>query len=278
MLTDFMACDLGGTRTKVGLFNGFSWQVEVFPTAPTKEGWRYQLSQFYKQYQPAHWGLALPGLIDPKTGDWLRASVFNRHSWSRAELEYWLEEALPKPAIITTDMNATAWAVFGKTSGTLLQLSTGTGVRVIENGVILIDPKTPSMGLLASSRGRQVTHRGQTKSFEEWLSLRGVRSRAGRQGKILALLEEMEEIDLYLSVLKEWLRLLEGSSPYPQPIYLSGGCALGLRAKIAASLQKEGIEVRFVDNAEKIGLQGIYQAYIRGLRKESLYRRQMPVS
>jgi len=152
---DILACDVGGTRIRLGLVREGQLLAEKEIDAEAKLGLASALKRIAKIVPPlcrkagvppralGGFGLAFPGLIEPRTGKILSTPAGKFDDAKNLNVPQMIGQRLGLPARVCNDANAAlagewhAGAARGCRSAVMMTLGTGIGTSAIIDGVPL---------------------------------------------------------------------------------------------------------------------------------------------
>ncbi|NJR65108.1 MAG: ROK family protein [Leptolyngbyaceae cyanobacterium CRU_2_3] len=197
---EVIGIDLGGSAIKMGRFDwkGKCLQALTVPTPQPAypETVLDTLVEAIAQLDPAHKsvaiGLGTPGPADA-SGRIARIAI-NLEGWHDIPLADWLESKTGKPTVLANDANCAGlgeyWLGAGKLFRHVIVLTLGTGV----GGAIILDGKlfvghegaAGELGLITLNPEGPECNSGNNGSLEQYVSVRAIRRRTGREPHELA--------------------------------------------------------------------------------------------
>lgn len=150
-----LACDVGGTRIKLGLVRGARLLAQSEIDAEANKGLASALKRIAKVVRPlcrkagieaqalGGFGLSFPGIIEPRTGKILSTPAGKFDDAKNLKVPQIVERLLGVPTRICNDANAALageWhfgAARGSRSAVMMTLGTGIGASAIIDGVPL---------------------------------------------------------------------------------------------------------------------------------------------
>jgi glucokinase len=150
-----LACDVGGTRIKLGVVRGARLRAQIEIDAEPEKGFAVALRRIAKQIpalcrtagvEPKSlggFGLSFPGVIEPRTEKILSTPAGKFDDANQLDVPKLVEKFLGLPARVCNDANAALlgeWrfgAARGCRSAVLMTLGTGIGASAIIDGVPL---------------------------------------------------------------------------------------------------------------------------------------------
>ena len=256
-------CDLGGTRAKYGYLDG-SLSCSVYRTPKTFEVWLDQLASFADGRQQEGLCLGAPGLVAPDGSSWIRPDIFFAGPLSFADLSAKLSPF--KLRLLASDCTASAVGLMPESSGVCITVSTGLGIRLVEEGVALLDPERENLMALSYLRNLEFRQGGESRSFLQWLGWREMQKwlppeLVGLSYRQLGCSGHPALLDCSAAYL-QLLSLVLSMVPSHYPVWLAGGGSLALKHILSPFLREPSLDgCRFAPQAESIGIEGLLSLY-----------------
>jgi predicted NBD/HSP70 family sugar kinase len=250
----FLALDLGGTRLKVGVHNGWWDAVQALPTPDSLPELIATVNMLVKRHQPDSWGMTIPGRISTDHKTWLRAKLpFALPATSFDEVASWFK--FP-PAVLVSDTTALAYGILEAT-GCCVQISTGIGARSFNEEKLLYGEDGQPLGSATSSVVWQ-DQEGRSADYRTWLGHTNMQSLLPMSLRGIEWRKLAPELpDCHLLAARQYVQdVLRDTGQ--RHVVLAGGGAVALQPRLTPLLRAAGISHHFEEDTILPGLRGLH--------------------